>query len=57
MSDDQHTPPGEHPDLADVWQEMTPTERLRYQLAQGEPVPDEVREQVRRMYRTRRGDS
>ncbi|MEV0149122.1 MULTISPECIES: hypothetical protein [unclassified Nonomuraea] len=51
---DEHTLPSEDPGLAAVWQEMTPTERLRYQLAEGEPVPDEVRERVRRMYRERR---
>lgn len=53
---DEHMLPSEDPDLAEVWKQMTPTERLQYQLAEGEPVPEELRERVRRAYRERRGD-
>ncbi|MEU4576592.1 hypothetical protein [Nonomuraea sp. NPDC023979] len=50
---DDHMLPSEDPDLADVWPEMTPTERLRYQICEGEPTPNQVNEHVRRMYRER----
>lgn len=53
---DEHLLPSEDPDLAGVWRDMTATERLRLQLAEGEPVPAEVSERVRRMYDDRHPD-
>lgn len=47
---DEHLLPSEDPDLAEVWPNLTPTERLRLQLFEGEPVPAEVSERVRAMY-------
>lgn len=46
--------PGEDPDLAPVWQEMTPTERLLYQVIEDEPVPDQVSQGARDLFRQQR---
>lgn len=45
--------PGEDPDLAEIWSEMSPEERLRYQMAEGETPPAEVSERARAAYRDR----
>lgn len=43
--------PGEDPDLAETWAEMSPEERLRYQLAEGEDPPADVSERARAAFR------
>ena len=47
--------PAEDPELAGVWLEMSATERLRFQLAEGEEPPPEVAERARQAFRDHTG--
>lgn len=42
--------PSENPDLAGVWPELDTTARLRLQLLEDEPVPEELDDAVRAMF-------
>lgn len=48
---DERPLPWEDPALRGVWEEMDPEERLLLLAYQDEPVPAEVSEKVRQMYR------
>lgn len=51
--DDDRPHPADDPMLADVWKDMSPTQRLEFMVHEDESVPDEVTERVQRMFEER----